>query len=273
MKKTILMLSIVLAFFLAGCATVPRMDKAPASLGEMQKSFRGDAGVMWKDADMLLIDVPLNRELVKTILPCGLWPANPATGTLVLANYPVFPYGEPYHEAILMIHVRSILGEGWHCAWILVDSDTALIPGRELLGFPKKMGKFSYTRSKTGLNASLTRRGVKLMSVSARRGKPQVKPEPVLGRKIFNVGGPGQMVMFSPLLLFKVNENIHESYEAAVELKMNKSVYDPIAELISGPPVRARMVKLDLDDSAYYFMLWWTGGKDWYLNTFNMRYR
>jgi acetoacetate decarboxylase len=273
MKKTAIVFSCLLVFFVTGCATVPSMKQAPASFKEMNESFRGDVGVMWKDAELLLMDVPLNKELVKTILPCGLWPTEPAMGTLVLVNYPVFPYGVPYHEALLMIHVRSILGEGWHCAWILVDSDTALIPGRELLGYPKKMGDFYYTHKKDAISASVTRRGVKLFSVNAKRGGKEERPAPVFARKTFNVGGLGQMYIVSPLILFKVKEDIHESYKATVDLKMNYSKFDPIAEIISGPPVNARMVKMDIVDSDYYFMLWWTGGKNWFLNTFNMRNR
>lgn len=273
MKKIMVIFSFVLAFFLIGCATVQKMNQAPTSLKEMRESFKGEDGVMWKDAEVLLIDVPLNKELVKTILPFGLCPTDPATGTLMLINYPIFPYGVPYHETMLMIHVRTILGEGLHCAWILVDNDTALIPGRELLGFPKKIGTFSYSSNKSGIRASVKRRGVKLFSVNAKRGQREEKPEPVFAQKIFNVGGPGQMVMISPLLLFKVEEVIKESYEATVNLKMNHSTFDPIAEIISGRPIKARMVKLDIVDNDYYLMLWLTGGRSWYLNTFNMRFR
>jgi acetoacetate decarboxylase len=273
MRKTAIIISFLLVIFVTGCATVPKMNHAPASFKEMNDSFRGDAGVLWKDAELLLIDVPLNKELVGEILPFGLWPTQPATGTLVLADYPVFPYGLPYHEAILMIHVRSIFGEGWHCAWILVDSDVALIPGRELLGYPKKMGTFSYSRKKDGISAGVTRRGVKLISVSAKRGAREEKPGPVFARKTYNVGGMGQMYVLSPLIMFNVKENIRESYQAAANLKLNYSVFDPIAEIISGPPVNARMVKIDIVDNDYYFMLWWTGGRSWFLNTFNMRNR
>lgn len=272
-KKAIVLFSCLIILFVTGCATVPKMSHAPASLKEMNDSFKGDGGVLWKNAEFLMMDVPLNKDLAKAILPCGLWPTDPAMGTLVVVNYPVFPYGLPYHEALLMIHVKSVFGEGWHCAWILVDSDTALIPGRELLGYPKKMGTFSYTRKKDGISASVTRRGVKLFSVNAKRGAKEEKPAPVLGRKTFNVGGLGQMYIASPLILFKVKEDIHESYRATADLKLDYSMFDPIAEIISGPPVNARMAKIDIVDSSYYFILWWTGGRDWFLNTFNMRFR
>lgn len=263
----------VMVSLLAGCATVPRLDKSLTSFRELRETSLGDVGVMWKDAEALLMDVPLNRELTKTILPFGLCPTDPAMGTLVVVNYPIFPYGKPYREAILMIHVQTLLGEGWHCAWILVDDDVALIPGRELLGYPKKMGTFTFSGGKSGIQATVQRRGVKLISVKAKRGEKEEEPAPVFARKTFNVGGLGQMYVLSPLLLFNIEEKIKESYKATAHLKMKRSIYDPIAEIISGPPVNARIVKFDILDNDYYFMLWMTGGRGWFLNTFNMRYR
>ena len=32
----------------------------------------------------------------------------------------------------------------FHCPWMLVDSDRSMIAGREVLGFPKKLGAFSF---------------------------------------------------------------------------------------------------------------------------------
>ena len=32
----------------------------------------------------------------------------------------------------------------YHCPWMLVDSDRSMIAGREVLGFPKKLGAFSF---------------------------------------------------------------------------------------------------------------------------------
>lgn len=53
----------------------------------------------------------------------------------------------PYHESAILLTVEHNGKTALHCPWMLVDSDRALIAGREILGFPKKMGQFSFTVS------------------------------------------------------------------------------------------------------------------------------
>lgn len=229
--------------------------------------------IPWKDAKLVLIDVPLDRTATDKILPFGLCLTDPPTGTIILADYPIFPYGEPYHEAIMMIHVKTLFGKGIHCAWILVDSDIALVSGREFLGYPKKMGQFTFSDQDGTISASVARRGVKLIDVKATRGAPEKNPAPVFAQKTFNLGGPGQWVAFSPLLLFKPTEDIHEAYAAEADLTLNDSTFDPIAKLVAGKPVSARIVRMDITGSSYYLPVGFTGGRGWLRNTFDMRFR
>ncbi|MFH1887232.1 MAG: acetoacetate decarboxylase family protein [Pseudomonadota bacterium] len=247
--------------------------QVPTSFRSLKTLSRGEYGVPFKDAELLLVNVPLQPEEVRKILPWGLRPADPPRGTIVFAHYPKFPYGVPYHEAILLVHVRTLLGRGVHCPWIVVDDDAAQIAGREFLGYPKKIGRFAYSMDEGGLEASVTRRGVELIKVHAKRGDREANPAPVFAQKTFNLGGPGQLFAVSPLLLFKPRETIHESYSATVELEMKDSVLDPIAPMISGGPLSARMVRMDILDGGYFFMAGLTGGRKWCLNTFNMRFR
>jgi hypothetical protein len=65
MQIMMIICSCFLILITAGCATAPRMNQAPASLKELDISSKTDSGVVWKDAEILLIDVPLKKELVK----------------------------------------------------------------------------------------------------------------------------------------------------------------------------------------------------------------
>ena len=42
----------------------------------------------------------------------------------------------------------------YHCPWMLVDSDRSMIAGREILGFPKKLGAFSFAVDGVELSAA-----------------------------------------------------------------------------------------------------------------------
>ncbi len=246
----------------------------PTSLGSLTSISEAESGISFKNARLVLIDVPLDRDRVKEILPWGLWPANPSTGIIIMAHYPIFPFGEPYHEAILMVRVRTPMGKGLHCAWILVDNDSALIAGREFVGYPKKMGEFTSWDDGEKTHLSVARRGAELISVDYRPGAPESSPGPVFALKTFNLGGPGQLLAISPMLLFKPREIIHESHEASVDLKLNHSVFDPVAGLVAGDPISARVVRADfLSRPSYYLWVGLSGGRRWFLNTYNMRYR
>ena len=52
-----------------------------------------------------------------------------------------------YHEAAIILNVEHIASgkRAVHCPWMLVDSDRALVAGREQTGFPKMIGRFNFT--------------------------------------------------------------------------------------------------------------------------------
>ena len=80
-------------------------------------------------------------------------------------------YGEggtvaPYSEAYASI---PCLWEGrpyGYCPYICVDTDEALVSGRELMGFPKKLATFDLDASETQFAGAITRRGVRVLQVA-----------------------------------------------------------------------------------------------------------
>lgn len=229
--------------------------------------------IMWEKAHLLLADVPLDKQAVKKILPLGLWPSDPPLATLFLINYPKVAYPLfPYKEAIMMVHVRTLLGRGVHCCWIIVDDDTALVLGREMLGCPKKIGDFVFDDKKETINASITRRGITVMEMTAVRGARETAPQPVFSRKTFNYGGLGQFMSFSPVWMLRGKEVIKESYQADIQLTLNDSDHDPISRLVAGKPRNGRIVIMDIPGGGY-MLLFGFAGPFLFGRTFNMRFR
>src|SRR6056297_2428422 len=93
---------------------------------------------LWVNARFVLADVPVDRKTTNKILPLGMRVGPETKATLFIVDYTKTPFTVPYHEAALLIHVKTPLGKGLHCPWMVVDDDTALIYGREILGYPKK---------------------------------------------------------------------------------------------------------------------------------------
>ena len=241
------------------------------SLRALRGIFRGEVK-LWENARFVLVDVPLDRREARKILPLGLRPTEPPVGTLFVVDYTKTAFTVPYHEAALLVRVRAPLGRGVHCCWMVVNDDTALIYGRELLGYPKKWADIEYEESGDRVKASVTRRGTEVLRIEASRGPAETNPAPVFNRKTYNVGGMGQFMAINPIWMFKPTEAIHESYTATASVTLRDSVYDPIARLVSGEPLAARMVVMDIPGASYMLPVG-LAGIFWHANTFNMRYR
>jgi acetoacetate decarboxylase len=229
---------------------------------------------LWENAQFVLINLPLNPQTAKKILPLGMFLRKPYRATFFIADYPKTAFTIPYHECALLIHVRTPFGAGIHCPWMIVDDDTALIYGRELLGYPKKMGEFNFTKKGNTISAGLTRRGIPLLSVKAKLAEAENAPGPVLGIKAFNFGALGQFMAFNPVWLFKPGEKIHESYSAEAELVIRHSNYDPIKTLIAdySNPLPARVARIDILGSRVMLPVGITGLRT-YANTYELRFR
>jgi acetoacetate decarboxylase len=228
----------------------------------------------WDGARFVLADVPLDPRAVKKILPLGMWPSNPPVATIFFADYGTVSYPLlPYKEVAMMVHVRTPLGSGRHCCWIIVDDDPAMILGREMLGFPKKTGVFTFDEKKGDISASITRRGITVMSMKAVRGEKESSPAPVLNFKTFHFGGMGQYMAFSPVWMFRPREVIHESYRAEVKLTLKDSAYDPLSRLIAGEPRNGRIVVMDIPGGSPYMLPVGMSGPAVFGRTFAMRVR
>jgi acetoacetate decarboxylase len=227
---------------------------------------------MWDGARFILADVPLDKKQASAILPWGLKLTDPPTATLFICDYPKTAFTGAYKEAAVLVHVKTLFGTGVHCCWMVVDDDTALILGREVLGYPKKMADIKYQETDSEVSARVTRRGVTVLSLVGRKGPPQNPAPPVFDIKTFNVSGPGQMYMIQPIWLFRAKEVIHESYQAEVEVTIRESAHDPIKALVSGNPVSGRLVVMDIVGSHYSFPVG-VAGPSWVMKTYWMRFR
>lgn len=229
-------------------------------------------GKLWENARFILADVPMKAAEAKRLLPLGMQPSDPPTATLFIVDYTKVGFTIPYKEAACLMHVKTPFGEGLHCCWMVVDDDTALIYGRELLGYPKKAAEIEYEESGDSISASVTRRGVRVLEMEGKRGEAHTAPTPIFDIKTFNVGGVGQMFAINPVWLIRPMEVIHESFEAEVSVSLGESELDPIASFLQAAPARGRIAASDILGSKYLVPVGIAGAR-WFGKTFNMRFR
>jgi len=142
-----------------------------------------------------------------------------------------------------------------------------------MLGYPKKMGKFEFAEGRKEIHAAVSRRGKRVIEITARRGAPQEPAPPVFNQKTFNTGAMGQFLAFNPIWMFRPREVIHESYLADITLVLDDSTFDPLARLAAGEPSNGRIVVLDIPGDSPYMLPVGISGPLLFNRTFNMRFR
>ncbi|MFW9938805.1 MAG: acetoacetate decarboxylase family protein, partial [Candidatus Thorarchaeota archaeon] len=99
------------------------------------------------------------EEIVERLLPPPLEPISKPIAFCFIANYPSTNQGLPYHEGALILRCQFEGVMGNYYLAMPVTDDRAMIGGREIFGFPKKMA-----------NVHLERNGNKVYAFSERIG-------------------------------------------------------------------------------------------------------
>lgn len=221
----------------------------------MFSELRDDLGVavdlarfgqpIYRNAQYLSATLEVDAAAIRRWLPAGVKLANPARADLFCAYFPDNALGAVYREVGLFVHIRAGGKTGIHCPWMLVDNDIALILGRELLGYPKKMAEVEWNRDGDSLHASGTRQGVRLVKMDAQLGDVITDPPPFLGRPHRNVIGTLGLSL-PRILAFTPRETNVETREVEMKLEFTGSERDPVHQMGLGPVVAARLHRVNL---------------------------
>jgi acetoacetate decarboxylase len=100
---------------------------------------------LYKDATLLIFEYVTNPQSAARLLPevADLYLAEPPMAGLVFASYPWCNLG-PYHEVVLYVRVVYQGQPLQFAAFLYVTTDAAMAAGREMGGYPKKMGRIEF---------------------------------------------------------------------------------------------------------------------------------
>lgn len=199
---------------------------------------------IWTNAKVLAVEVRVSQDAARALLPAALRLVDPPAATLFVADYPETQFGSVYREAAVLLHIEDDKGPAVHCPWMVVDDDTALILGREMLGFPKRMAEIRLDAREGGLVGTVSRRGTEVMRLEAAVYETEREPEPLFGRRMVNVIGtlPTGLKLIE---LAPSAEVIHSARRAEARVTLTSSDRDPLGELQAVPTGRARALHLD----------------------------
>lgn len=119
------------------------------------------------EAEVLTIFFETEPEIVKNLLPSPLQPAAIPMGIAFAANYPETNFGVSYMESALFLTADYEGEQGIYCLSMPVDNDIALIGGREIFGFPKKMATIHLGRQGDEVWGWTERHGIRFFEAKA----------------------------------------------------------------------------------------------------------
>lgn len=201
---------------------------------------------LYRDAHYFTATVEVDPDRMRPWLPAGVRLAEPARADVFTAYFPDCNYGSIYHEAGVFVHIKAGRTIGIHCPWMILDDDVALILGRELLGYPKKLGEIDWQLTETDISAQATRRGHKLIAMRGRLGEVLAGAPPILGRPHRNVAGLAGLFLPWVVAFTPAERPIEVRRIDDVELNIGGSERDPLDQMGLGRVLEARLHRVDL---------------------------
>lgn len=119
------------------------------------------------DAEMLTVYFETTRDIATRLLPPPLKPARNPFGAAFIANYPRTSFGVAYLESALLLQAEFNGEEGAYCLAMPVTDDMAMIGGREVFGYPKKMANIALKRAGNAVEGWTERRGIRFLEARA----------------------------------------------------------------------------------------------------------
>jgi acetoacetate decarboxylase len=119
------------------------------------------------NAEVLTVFYETKQEIIERLLPPPLKPATYPIAFVFVANYPKTNFGVSYLESALFLRATFEGEEGNYCLSMPVTSDMALIGGREMFGYPKKIGQIDIKRQGQEVHGWTERHDFRFLDVRA----------------------------------------------------------------------------------------------------------
>lgn len=106
------------------------------------------------------------RDAIERVLPPPLEPGDTLGASAYVAEFHRPNFCPPYNEAAVFVPCEYNGEEGSYCLAMPVDNDIAMIGGREIYGYPKKIAdSISVTRTGNEIHGLCIRRGIPIIEI------------------------------------------------------------------------------------------------------------
>jgi len=200
---------------------------------------------LYLNAHYLVADIELDPDAARRFVPKPLKLATPALASVFTGWFPTNTFGSNYHEAGVFLHVEHWGRRALYSPWMLVDDDVALIYGRELLGYPKKLGKIDFRIEGDRVSSVAERRGSVLLRMEGELRERLLDPPPMLGRPHRNVRSSLGLAL-PKVIAFTPREEAIEVRRAELKVDIGRSERDPLADMGFGAVRAAYLHRVNL---------------------------
>ncbi|MHA2162158.1 MAG: acetoacetate decarboxylase family protein [Candidatus Thorarchaeota archaeon] len=130
-------------------------------------------GFILGDTVMINVLFTTTIEAIKKVLPPQLDPPTTPLANAYVAEFHRPSFCPPYNEAALFVSAEYKGVAGSYCLSMPVTNDIAMIGGREIYGYPKKIAEnIRVTREGNEVTGICTRRGVDIIRIEATLSEP-----------------------------------------------------------------------------------------------------
>jgi acetoacetate decarboxylase len=164
---------------------------------------------------------------------------NPFDAHFTLLTYPPSTI-HPFKELVVLVPVRVGDVEGNYVPYIYVTTDEALIPGREIAGFPKKMADIVWERDGNAFRGSVTRWDKPILSLTGSilaalppeiaAAQAEAARRPTINYKL--IPGPAGEIEVEEITAVDLDIVTHEVEMGFGRVHCEPSDLDPVADLV-----------------------------------------
>ena len=131
------------------------------------------------DVETLSMIWETKQEIVERLLPPPLEPFETPIARAYVCKFPRTNFGVSYQETALMLLCQYKEEVGVYILGMHVDNDIAMVLGRELHGYPKKMAEIHLKRGRMGASGWGKRRGTKVVEMQSKIMKSITEEEAI----------------------------------------------------------------------------------------------
>ncbi|KAA0233390.1 MAG: acetoacetate decarboxylase [Acidimicrobiales bacterium] len=192
----------------------------------------------WKGVRMVAFPFAPVAETVERILPPAFEPGD-GLGMITMLSYPPGETGiHPFNELVVLVPVRLGDIEGNYVPYIYVTTDEALIAGREIAGWPKRLADISWQREGTRFEGRVTRWGRPILTLEGELQGPlpvdaagsAAADAPTLNYKL--IPGPAGEIEIEEITLTRLEMQPRDMELGSATVSSENGPDDPLADLI-----------------------------------------